>query len=213
MTRFIFIRHAQSIANDKETFIGHKDWDLSETGKKQAAALCRHMADEGYRPDVIYSSDLLRPYHTVEAFARELGMEIIRDRELREIYAGDWEGQKFGDLAANVPSYRVWLNDIGNAQTDGGESVKELYGRINREVDRLALKHEGETVMVATHATPIRCLTARAKGVGLAGMKDIPWSFNASINIFDHDGTNLTPVDLNNHEYLSNLSTALPKTC
>lgn len=213
MTRFIFVRHAQSIANDRGVFIGHIDWDLSELGFKQADLLCRYLTEQGYSPDVIYSSDLLRPYHTIEPFAKKLGMEIIKNNKLREIYAGKWEGQKFDDLAANEPAFKVWQQDIGHSATGDGETVAELYDRINGEVDRLAGLHDGQTVMIATHATPIRCLTARASGVGLDGMKDIHWAFNASVNIFDHDGKDLVPVVLNLHEFLSDLNTELPKSC
>lgn len=213
MTRFIFVRHAQSIANDKGVFIGHMDWDLSELGFRQAELLCRYLTERKFKPDVIYSSDLLRPCHTIEPFAKSLGMEIVKNRQLREIYAGKWEGQKFDDLPNLDPSYKIWQQDIGRAQTDGGESVADLYGRINTEIDRLAKLHDGHTVMIATHATPIRCLTARAAGTGLDGMKDISWAMNASVNIFDHDGENLIPVELNKHEFLAELNTELPKSC
>ncbi len=213
MTHFIFVRHAQSIANDRGVFIGHIDWDLSELGFRQADLLGHYMTERKFKPDVIYSSDLLRPCHTIEPFAKAVGMEIIKNRRLREIYAGKWEGRKFDDLAANEPSYKVWRNDIGHSATGGGETVAELYERINAEVDRLAKMHDGQTVMIATHATPIRCLTARAQGVGLAGMKDIPWAFNASVNIFDHNGEDLIPVELNCHDFLAELNTELPKSC
>ena len=213
MTRFIFVRHAQSIANDKGVFIGHIDWDLSELGFRQAELLGRYLTERKFKPDVIYSSDLLRPCHTIEPFANAVGMEIVKNRQLREIYAGKWEGQKFDDLPNLDPSYKIWQQDIGRAQTDGGESVAQLYERINAEVDRLAKVHDGQTVMIATHATPIRCLTARSQGVGLDGMKDIPWAFNASVNIFDHDGENLIPVELNCHDFLAELNTELPKSC
>ena len=213
MTRFIFVRHAQSIANNKEVFIGHMDWDLSDLGFKQAELLCRYLVKENCHPDVIYSSDLLRPCHTIEPFAKTVGMEIIKNRQLREIHAGNWEGRKFADLAQNEPAFKIWRQDIGHSATGDGETVAELYDRINSEVDRLAALHEGKTVLIATHATPIRCLTARAAGTGLDGMKDISWAMNASVNIFDHDGENLIPVELNKHEFLAELSTALPKTC
>ena len=213
MTRFIFVRHAQSIANDKGVFIGHIDWDLSELGFRQAQALGEYLTERGFRPDVIYSSDLLRPCHTIEPFAKAVGMEIVKNRQLREIYAGDWEGRRFDDLLENEPAYQIWKQDIGNSKTGGGESVAELYARINEEVDRLAKLHDGQTVMIATHATPIRCLTARAQGTGLDGMKDIPWAFNASINIFDHDGEKLIPVELNTHDFLENMNSELPKSC
>ena len=36
MTRLIFIRHGQSIANVESRFAGHSNFDLSEVGYRQA---------------------------------------------------------------------------------------------------------------------------------------------------------------------------------
>ena len=97
MTRLIVVRHAQSIANKMKVFIGHKDLDLTDFGHEQAKLLGEYLVKKEYPIDVIYSSDLLRPYHTIEPYAKAVGKEIIKDRELREIYAGEWEGKNFSD--------------------------------------------------------------------------------------------------------------------
>ena len=213
MTTLIAVRHAQSLANKEETFIGHKDMDLSELGHEQAKLLGEYLVKKEYPIDVIYSSDLLRPYHTVEPYAKAVGKEIIKDKQLREIYAGRWEGEKFADLLTLFPeSYKIWLSDIGSCRCDDGESVAELYERINREIDRIAEKHDGETVLLATHATPIRCLTARAKGVGTEGLKDVKWCENTAINIFEYSSGVLSAKELNVSEHLGEFRSGLPKT-
>ena len=212
MTRLIVVRHAQSIANKMKVFIGHKDLDLTDFGHEQAKLLGEYLVKKEYPIDVIYSSDLLRPYHTIEPYAKAVGKEIIKDRELREIYAGEWEGKNFSDLPELYPeNYNVWLEDIGNCQTNGGESVKELYARINSAIDRIAKENDGKTVLVATHATPLRCLSARAMGVGTDGMKDIKWCENTAFNIFEYSEGVLSAVELNICEHLGDLRSQLPK--
>ena len=85
--------------------------------------------------------------------------EVISDRNLREIYAGEWEGKKFSELPGLYEkTYGVWLSDIGRSHPDGGESVSELYERIIGEVRKIARENMGKTVLIATHATPIRCI-------------------------------------------------------
>lgn len=213
MTTLIIVRHAQSLANKAELFIGHKDMDLSELGVIQAKLLGEYLVNKKFPIDAIYSSDLLRPYHTVEPYAKAVGMEIIKDRELREIYAGQWEGHKFSDLFDLFPdSYAVWKKDIGNCVCDGGESVAQLYERINNAVDRIAKKHDGQTVLIGTHATPVRCLTARATNIGVPGMKDIKWCENTAINIFEYSMGTLSAKELNISEHLGELRSGLPRS-
>ncbi len=211
MTKLIIVRHAQSIANMQKVFVGHKDMDLTETGHEQARLLCEYLVKKEYPIDVIYSSDLLRPFHTVEPYARAVGKEIIKDSGLREIFAGEWEGHKFADLPVLYPeNYNVWLNDIGNCRCNGGESTKELYSRINSTIDRIAKENDGKTVLIGTHATPLRCLYARVMGVGTDGMKDIKWCENTALNIFEYSEGVLDAVELNICEHLGALRTVLP---
>ena len=213
MTRLIIVRHAQSIANREQVFIGHRNLDLTETGREQARLLGEYLVKKAYPIDTIYSSDLLRPFHTVEPYADAVGKEIIKEKGLREIYAGEWEGHKFTDLPILYPeNFYVWLNDIGNCQTNGGESVKELYNRINSTVDRIAEENDGKTVLIGTHATPLRCLCARVRGVGTDGMMDIKWCENTALNIFEYSAGVLSAVELNICEHLGALRTELPST-
>ncbi len=213
MTRLIIVRHANSIANRDHVFIGHVDMNLSDVGHEQARLLGEYLVKKAYPIDAIYSSDLLRPYRTIEPYAKAVGKEIIKEKGLREIYAGEWEGHKYTDLAVLFPeNYNTWMEDIGNCQCDGGESTKELYDRVNSTIDKIAEKHDGETVLIATHATPLRCLYARVKGVGTDGMKDIKWCENTAINIFEYSSGVLSAVELNICEHLGSLRTDLPST-
>ena len=213
MTTLIIVRHAQSLANKEQVFVGHVDKDLSELGFTQAKLLGDYLVRKAYPINVIYSSDLLRPYHTVEPYAKAVGKDIIKDSELREIYAGEWEGHKYIDLFELYPeSYSLWKNDLGKCVCDGGESVAELYERINSAIDRIAEAHNGETVLIGTHATPLRCIVARASRVGLDGIKNIKWCENASINIFEYSEGVLAAKELNISEHLGSLRSDLPNT-
>ena len=214
MTRLIVVRHAQSIANLQRVFLGHSNWDLSDLGREQAELLAKYLIEKKFPIDVIYSSDLIRPVHTVEPYAKATGKEITRVKELREIYAGEWEEKKFDDLLEKYPeSYGVvWRTDIGNAKCNGGEAVSELYERVNSAIDEIAQANDGKCVLVATHATPLRALIARAKGVGLDGMKDFYWGENACINIFEYSEGVLSAVELLVSEHLGEARSGLPRT-
>ena len=169
------------MGNLNATFLGHTDLDLSPLGYVQAELACKYLEYKGI--DVIYSSDLLRAFNTAVPLGRELELDVVKDSNLREIYAGDWEGKTFEHLTENYKqTYSVWRNDIGNAKIDNGETVKELYERITNKIKKIAVENDGKTVAIFTHATPIRVMYCFCNGLDATFMKDIGWCPNASVS-------------------------------
>lgn len=208
-TRFIMIRHGFSVANSEKRFAGHADFPLTELGLLQAEKCAEALRDEHI--DAIYASDLKRAYSTAIPVARSHGLEIIPHKGLREIYAGKWEGEIFDDLVIKYPEdFNRWKTDVGKARCTGGESVAELFDRVTGTLASIAADNEGKTVCIATHATPIRVVTVAAMTGRVEDMAELPWSANASINIFDFEDGKFTAVALSLTDHLGDLSTVLP---
>ncbi len=210
MTKLILLRHGESLGNMVNRFLGHTDMDLSPTGYRQASLAGEYL--KKFKIDVIYSSDLIRAYNTAKPTADALGIEIIKSSNLREIYAGNWEGKTFDELDTEFEdAYYVWKNDIGNAHCTGGESVFDLSKRICPEVEKIAKENDGKTVLIATHATPLRCMMAKWNNQPIESMKDIPWVKNASLTFAEYeDGVfKITQKDFTEH--LGETVTKLPK--
>lgn len=180
MTTLLLIRHGQSVSNVRGVFTGHLDLELTELGHRQAQLTAEFIL-ANYQVDAVYASDLCRAAHTGRAVAEPLGLPLQTDTRLREIYAGIWEGKSFDELTENYPAYAVFRGDIGTCQTDGGESVAQLSSRVLDAVTQIARSNEGKTVVIATHATPIRAVMTHCKGLPLAQMKDVAWVTNASV--------------------------------
>lgn len=211
MTQLLIIRHGQSCANLDGVFVGHVNSPLSDLGKDQAEATANYIVSN-YHVDAVYASDLERAFYTSNAVAQKLGLPITADDQLREIFAGDWEGVKFDDLSANYGEpYQLWLRDIGMAQCPNGESVAQLQNRFVGALRRIAQEHDGETVVIASHATPIRTFMCHCADCGLENMKNIPWVSNASVTVAEFDGTHFTIVTPGYDEHLGHMKTALPK--
>lgn len=209
MTKIIMIRHGQSEANAHELFAGHSDFDLSDFGKAQAAMAAKYLIEKE-KIDAIYASDLLRAYHTACPIADAFGLPVIKDEGLREIYAGEWESLSFLAIAEKYPDeFRVWKNDYSNARPVGGESTAEVYERIVPHILELAKKHEGETVLLATHATVVRAFDAYARGYSARETGKVPFSQNASINIFKYENGRAEALSSNILEHLGDLVTYL----
>ena len=210
-TTLIIVRHGESEANGSKRFAGHLDIPLSAKGAQQAELTARYIK-ENYHVDAVYASDLQRAFYTGNAVASKLNLQTIPDAQLREIYAGDWETVKFDDLAANYGEpYQIWLKDIGNAQCPNGESVAQLQERFVSALRRIAKENDGKTVVIGTHATPIRTFMCHCMGLPLSEMKNIPWVSNASVTIveFDNDTFRITTPGYDAH--LGDLKSALPK--
>lgn len=210
MTRLVITRHGQSIANAEHRFAGHSDFDLSELGKQQAELTADYIC-KNEKIDVIYSSDLLRAYNTAVPTAKRLGMEIIPTESLREIFAGDWEGRTTEELATVFEAdFGVWRNDYARARCTGGESIAEVYERTVKTMTEFAEKHDGKTLLISTHATIVRSITAYALGLSAQQVGEISFAHNASVSIFTYEDGRFTPVRLNITEQLGDLATPVP---
>ncbi len=212
MTRLIFVRHGYSEGNLLGEFHGHMDGDLTDLGHEQAERAGVYLKDR--KIDVAYSSDLRRAYKTALHITKYHGIEPIKDENLREIYAGEWEGKKFSELERDYPElYNTWRSDPADFVSIDGESMREVYDRLKTEVERIVGENRGKTVLVATHATPLRCLACTWLGKPLSEFNSVAWMNNAAISEIDYadDGT-ITPIVINYTEHLGDLVTALPKT-
>ncbi len=208
-TKIIMVRHGFSLANEAKKFAGHWDVELTELGKKQAEKAGAYFKE--HPVDAIYSSDLLRAYQTAEPIGKALGLPIHKDTGLREIRAGEWEAIAFDEMAVRYPKEaELWVTDIGRSGCPGGESVVELAERIVGAVRHIAEKHDGQTICITTHATPIRALCTVASGTPVEEMVKVPWAANASINVFEYEDGAFKAIELDIVEHLGDLLTQLP---
>ena len=210
MTTLILIRHGESEANRNNVFAGHINPDLQNKGLMQAKLTAQYIK-ENYKVDKIYSSDLQRAFKTAKALGELLNLEVIAKESLREIYAGEWENMKFDDLSVLFPAeFEAWTTNIGYAVCPNGESVKQLGERVMSALAKIAEENNGKTVVIATHATPIRVAQSIVQTGGLDEMKNIPWVSNASVTVFEYENKSFKAMKISEDAHLSELRTALP---
>ena len=210
ITHIYLIRHGESMGNKRDAFLGHTDLDLTPKGHMQAEQTAHYL--KNIYADVIYSSDLMRAYSTAMHTAKIKGIDVIKNKNLREIFAGDWENKTFEFLKEEfADEYKIWMNNIGLARCTNGESVKELQNRIVNEVIKIAKENEGKTVFIFTHATPIRALKAACDNVKMDEMRNIPWATNASVTHAQYENSVLSIKDYSVDYFLGEIRTALPK--
>ena len=209
-TILYIVRHGNSIANANQIFTGHSNYELSELGLKQASHITEYFSDKHI--DVIYASDLKRAYDTVKGVAENKNLEIIKSQNLREIFAGEWEGKTFSELLKKYPDYSMWRTTVHKVRTTGGESVMELANRVYNEVLKIAKAEMGKTVLIGTHATPLRSLIAKICYGSFEKMDTTPWFPNCGIFKISFDGEKFTVLESCITEHLKEDISNLPPT-
>ena len=211
MTEIYLIRHAQSLGNEAGRYLGQTDLGLSELGKNQAVMLREYL--KTLKIDKIYSSSLSRAVATIAPYADECGYEIIKDDEIREIFAGKWENMKFDDLEVMYPEEygNVWRNNVGLAKCPDGESMAEVQKRVCRRIDEVCAANDGKTVAIVSHGAAIRSFMCKTYMLPLEKMKDIPWVSNASVTHIFYENGKYTFDFVSYDKFLGEMISSLPR--
>ena len=164
-TRLLLLRHGQTELSVQRRYSGRGNPALTEIGRRQADAAARYLAQRG-GISAVFSSGLQRAYDTAAAAAKALGLDVTVDDDLIETDFGAWEGLTFAEAAERDPELHTrWLRDTSTLPP-GGESFDEVLDRVSRIRDRILAAHQGTTVLVVSHVTPIKMLLREALDAG-----------------------------------------------
>lgn len=204
------IRHGQSLGNLDGRFLGHTDLDLTEVGYKQAECAAAFFDD--IQVDAIYASDRMRAFNTAKAIADKKGLSVVPEENFRELFAGKWEMMRYVDIPNVYPDlWKDWQNaNVPDLRAPEGESMRELFERAYGTLLKIAQRHEGQAVVIALHATPIRLILNYIEGRELCELYKTPWTSNASVTklIFENGEFKVSFFDECSH--LGNIKTSLP---
>ena len=183
-TTIMAIRHGETVWNIEERYQGYGDSALTETGRKQVAALARRL--QAMRFDSLISSDLGRAQETAAIIADYTGHSVKIDRRLRERNYGILEGltvreikarhsEVFDQLNTNDPDYII----------PEGESHRAQYLRNVAFIEELLTNSAGVKVAIAIHGGVLDSIFRYVAKLPL----DQPRCFittNASLSIITH---------------------------
>lgn len=152
--RLLLIRHGQTIDNVRgELGTVIPGPALTELGEEQAAAIPAALADETI--EAIYASTMQRTALTAAPLAAATRIEIQVEDGLREISAGQFEGNSDKEsVHAYMGTILSWWKD-SSARVPGGESGDEFFARFTAAIERATRGRTG-TVAVFSHGAAIR---------------------------------------------------------
>lgn len=205
MTHLIITRHGYSEYNKTRMYTGQVDVALTDLGLRQAARTAGYVA-ETYKIDTIYSSDLKRAMSTAIPLSEKLGIPVIKEPLIKEIYGGLWENKLMPEIDKLYhDDYQVYKTTIGLARCTGGESLAELQARALEGMKKIAEENDGKTVFVATHGGVLLTLISAWMGLPLSKMHETPPATNSSITEVTYDGGEFKIVKYSFDEHLGEL--------
>ncbi|MDQ1628815.1 MAG: 2,3-bisphosphoglycerate-dependent phosphoglycerate mutase [Actinomycetota bacterium] len=171
--RLWLVRHAESEGNlaDREALrqeadrlaLSHRDADmpLSDTGRRQAAALGAHWRtwSPDQRPTVVVTSPYERAERTARIALEEAtwDIQLVRDERLRERELGVLDGYTKHGIESHFPdeaTRRAWVGKF-YYRPPGGESWADVAGRVRAFLLSARLDCGGERVVVVSHQAVI----------------------------------------------------------
>jgi probable phosphoglycerate mutase len=162
-------------------YTGQTDVALTDLGLRQAAKTAEYVA-ETYKIDAIYSSDLKRAMSTAIPLSEKLGIPVIKEPLIKEIYGGLWENKLMPEIDKLYhDDYQIYKTTIDLARCTGGESLAELQSRALEGMKKIVESNDGKTVFVATHGGVLLTLVSAWMGLPLEKMHETPPATSSSI--------------------------------
>ena len=163
--RLFVVRHGETAWTRERRYTGARDIPLNEAGRRQCEAVALALAST--QPAAVYASPLERARASAEVIAKPHRLSVEPEPAFREMSFGDWEGLTRAEVAARFPhEYETWRTSPERFQRPGAETVPAVAERVAAGLAELRATHEGESVILVTHAIVTRLLVLNALGLG-----------------------------------------------
>ncbi len=160
---YFAIRHGEAVNNAQNFLSGLADapHGLTEKGKIQVADSATSLSEVKF--DLMYVSPFVRTQETAKILKDRLGLsdsQIIIDDRIRELGMGTWNGKDVASFVDHFSKVDRFL--VG---PEGGENYSDVKKRMGEFIYDIEKKHEGKTILIVSHETPIFLLEAVAEGL------------------------------------------------
>lgn len=190
----IVVRHGRTEANASGLLLGRRlDPGLDDLGRRQAAAL-REVVGGAARA-------VCSPLRRTRETAAALGLPVEIDERWIEIDYGILDGTPLAEVPAST--WATWRADPDFA-LGGGESLRSVGERVRAAAADLAEEASTHDIVVVSHVSPVKAVTAWALGVGDEVIWRL-WCAPASITVIDTSGKTPTLRSYNVTAHLDGL--------
>jgi probable phosphoglycerate mutase len=171
---YIF-RHGQTDWNKLKKIQGTIDIPLNRTGLEQAKNLLKYLKDKNI--GVIYSSRLKRAWRTGNIVAKELGIEIIKNNYLHEVYWGDAQGKTVEEIRDEFglefdQRWQSYCPEDDYMKFPNGESKMEVRQRAVNTISKLSLESIYQTLGFSSHGFVLKQMIIACGSNNFRGLKN-----------------------------------------
>jgi probable phosphoglycerate mutase len=167
---------------------------LSREGRAQAERVATRLA-RVHGIAAVYTSPLERAQETAAPIAEALRLRPRLEPGMVEIDVGRWTGLSLA-RARKLTDWRRVQQQPSGFKFPGGESFLGMQARCVDAVARLVERHRGRTIIVVSHADPIKAVVAQALGLHLDLLQRIAIS-PASVTAIAYRTTSATVLAVN----------------
>ena len=186
MARIVLLRHAHSVANEKNLLAGRTPGiALSKTGRDQALQLVNRLGAITF--DEIAVSPMQRCRETIDPWlsSSDVKSRVVTDDSISEVDYGIWSGKSLASLRRKS-QWKVVQDFPSQMVFPEGESLLEMQGRALAGFYRLnSVKGKGPRLLVS-HGDVIKSIVAHCLGMHLDQFQRLIIE-PASITIIDTD--------------------------
>ena len=172
------MRHARSRADDENVHEGRYDSPLTEAGRAQVRARALDFDAQGYKPDLIIASSLIRARESAEIIGTMLKAPVVVDADWMEFNNGPLAGLSHAEAEARYP--RPAFRGLYDPFHETGESEIEFHSRVARGLEQVIRRGPG-SYLVVSHGGSLNAALRVALG--------IPYPVNESGVWFHFDDT------------------------
>ncbi len=159
------IRHGETLPNLRREFQGTGNFPLTNKGAFQAKQIASFFDEIPL--NALYASPMIRAMETAIPLAQAKGLEPISIPAFHEVDCGRWEGVSFLKILADEGELlRKWLTD-GKTPAPGGESLGDVYQRINAPLHEVVdrHRHSSDNVAIVAHGAVNRTIICHLLGI------------------------------------------------
>ncbi len=201
VTRVYLVRHCQTVGNLTGIFQGGIDTEPSERGLQQLELLALRFRN--IKLDKIYSSPLGRALKTAEVINQYHGLPIKTEAGIREISVGDIDGRTWAEVPKLYPeAAKVWNDSPCDFVSPGGETMREVFHRVQEAFLRLARENEGRTIMLVSHGCALRNLLCFCMGKAIEDMNEVDFGGNTAVSLVEYEDGEVRLVFANDDSHL-----------
>lgn len=137
---------------------------LSDSGRAQAEATAERLA--AVPVAAVYASPIERTTETAEFIAKHHGLAVESLPGVIEADYGEWTGAKLSDLA-KTDLWKIVQAAPSRVRFPGGEAMVAMQARMVGAIEMVSRDHAGDTIVVVSHADPIKAAIAHFTGLAL----------------------------------------------